>query len=182
MSDQNNMTQGMAETQNAIDYINKSVLQPDVDAISGTAAPMVDQAVGMMVQDLQSFLKGFEQISLVALAKLANNILTYGTYFDGGTSDNNVTASVKTGVSDNPQTLETENPINLDSEVLKGLFSSVGEYGKLKAEINQIYGAGQVSRTTQNSSSASNSTSNSTSNSNSSSSSSPNQPEKKTNK
>lgn len=69
------------QAENAITFINKEVLEPEAKPMSGMANPMIDQAAGMMAQDLQSFLKGFEQIGLVALAKLANNILTYGNYF-----------------------------------------------------------------------------------------------------
>lgn len=39
--------------------------------IAGTENPMIDQAAGMMVQDMQSFLQGSEQIMMVAIAKAA---------------------------------------------------------------------------------------------------------------
>ncbi|WP_449397432.1 hypothetical protein [Chryseobacterium wanjuense] len=47
--------------------------------MGGVAKVMIEQSAGMMVQDLQSFLKGFEQVGLIALSRLANNLLTYGS-------------------------------------------------------------------------------------------------------
>lgn len=124
---------GLTETENAVKFINEAVLQPDVKPIAGTAAPMVDQAVGMMVQDLQSFLKGFEQIGLVALAKLANNILTYGNYFPPpGASSTDNAETINTGTGQ-----KTNGP-EVGQQAMKDLFSMVGEYGKQKAEVNAL--------------------------------------------
>jgi hypothetical protein len=134
------MTSGMEQTQNAIDYINTSVLQPDVTKIEETAAPMIDQATAMMVQDLQIFLKGFEQVALVGLARLADNFLTTGTYFNPASGLTAQTAEpseenkeqVSGGKSLVPtQGKSSENPF-------KELFSIVGDYGKMKAEISSM--------------------------------------------
>ncbi|MGH1386913.1 hypothetical protein [Kordia sp.] len=136
MANQENITKGMSQTQNAIEFINKSVLKPDVTPMKGTAAPMIDQATGMMVQDLQSFLKGFEQVGLIALARLANNILTYGTYFGPKPSDGTNMEVGKDAITTNLHLTPDPNAEKLGSDAMKGLFSMVGEYGKMKAEIS----------------------------------------------
>lgn len=137
-SENNSMTPGMAETQNAVEFINKTVLKPDVTPIEGTAKPMVDQAVGMMAQDLQSFLQGFEQIGLVAMARLANNILTYGTYFGPKPgSDGGSTESKSKGGADTIQQ-PALNPQKIGADAFSDLFKVIGDYGKAKAEISAL--------------------------------------------
>ena len=124
---------GLTETENAVDFINETVLQPEVKPIIGTATPMIEQAVGMMVQDLQIFLKGFEQISLVALAKLANNILTYGYYYpiDEVPKPNGLEA----------ESIQQDTSSETGQKVMKDLFSLVGDYGKQKAQVNALLSA-----------------------------------------
>lgn len=132
-SDNKTMSPGMAETQNAVEFINKTVLKPDVTPINGTAKPMVDQAVGMMVQDLQSFLKGFEQIGLVAMGRLANNILTYGTYFGPKTSGDQADNSAR-----KPTDLAATKIDKIGADAFGDLFKVMGDYGKAKAEITSL--------------------------------------------
>ncbi len=65
----------------AVEFVNAEVLSPPTASpMGGVAKIMIEQSTGMMVQDLQSFLKSFEQVGLVALSRLANNLLTYGTW------------------------------------------------------------------------------------------------------
>jgi cytoskeletal protein RodZ len=72
---------------------------------------------------------------LVALARLANNILTYGTYFGPKPSgDADVSANASNGASPLPN----QQAEQVGSDVMKGLFSVVGEYGKMKAEISSL--------------------------------------------
>lgn len=54
-----------------VEFINKEVLQPVVTPITGLAKPMADQAAAMMIQDMQSFLQGTEQVLTIAIAKAA---------------------------------------------------------------------------------------------------------------
>ncbi|WP_298513117.1 hypothetical protein [uncultured Kordia sp.] len=138
MANQENNTQGMQQTQNAIEFINKSVLTPNVKPMKGTASPMIDQATGMMVQDLQSFLKGFEQVGLVALARLANNILTYGNYYGPKPDSDGNPEGGEDKKSNAKTTLSFDNAEQIGSDAMKGLFSVVGEYGKMKAEISSM--------------------------------------------
>ena len=92
---------------------------------------MIDQSTGMMVQDLQSFLKGFEQVGLVALTKLANNYLTYGNYFpppgmggSGGSTEKGEKGSVQgsEGVDGNA--------------MMKDLFKIVSDYAETKTKLS----------------------------------------------
>ena len=127
----NNITPGMSETQNAIDFIDKKVLTKHEEPLVGSGLTMIDQSVGMMVQDLQMFLKGFEQIGLVALAKLANNYLTTGS----------ISAPTK---GSNGSNLKSQAPTSLAStesegkEVIHSLFKMVAEYGEAKSKINAL--------------------------------------------
>lgn len=117
-------------TEASVQFINQEVLAPPTTSpMAASSKLMIDQATGMMAQDLQSFLKGFEQISLVAISRLANNILTYGTYFHQG-----ATSADKT--SENlSKTVSPGNPADPAKgyEALHGLFSMVNEYAKNKA-------------------------------------------------
>lgn len=120
--------------EDSVKFINKEVLTPEAQPMSGLAKPMIEQSVGMMAQDLQSFLKGFEQVGLIALSKLASNILTYGTYY------HNPNPSLSTDAS-----LEENHAVKKDSpyspqgeQAIKELFNIVGEYGKQKAQMNAL--------------------------------------------
>ena len=62
-------TPGMQMIQNAVEFTNKQVLQPDVKPMTGMAKPLVDQAAAMMIQDVGSYLQANEQILIMATAK-----------------------------------------------------------------------------------------------------------------
>ncbi|MEM6717692.1 MAG: hypothetical protein AAF611_00110 [Bacteroidota bacterium] len=141
----------MEQVQEAVTFINNAVLKPEAEIMTGTAKPMIDQATGMMVQDLQSFLKSFEQIGLIALTKLTNNILTYGTYFH---NDKKAGGGNPPEDPNNPNAKDSHKEFHLDdlnifkkhedapdpSETFKSLFTLVSDYGKQKADIcNYFY-------------------------------------------
>ena len=147
-----NITPGMSETQNAVDFVNKEVLTQDVNPKVGSSATMIDQSVGMMVQDLQVFLKGFEQIGLVALTKLVNNFLTYGNYYNpanlvprGGGDD--LDARYTKTPEAKPQVPTSLTSIESDGkEVIQSLFKMVTEYGEAKSKINALIANPEASR------------------------------------
>ncbi len=68
-------TPGMQQVQNAIEFVETHVLQPDVKPMQGTAKLMADQAAAMMIQDMRSFLQGNEQFLTLAAAKAIAMIL-----------------------------------------------------------------------------------------------------------
>lgn len=146
-----NLTPGMSETQNAVDFINTEVLGQDVNPKVGSSATMIDQSVGMMVQDLQVFLKGFEQISLVALTKLANNFLTYGTYYNPANlvpkpqDSSRHVKSTSEAPEANTQFVATPNETD-GKEVLHSLFKMVTEYGEAKSKISALMHNPDVSK------------------------------------
>ncbi|WP_343659178.1 hypothetical protein [Chryseobacterium sp.] len=117
----------------AVVFVNSEVLAPPkASPMTGVTKVMIEQSTGMMVQDLQSFLKGFEQVGLIALSRLANNLLTYGTTFGPA-----------------PGSKETSNQISehlqgqdagKGNEMMKDLFKMVSDYAEVKAKIsNTIY-------------------------------------------
>lgn len=65
----NNLAIASNESEQAVQFINQEVLNQTVTPITGMSKPLVDQAAAMMVQDMQSFLQGNEQILTVATAK-----------------------------------------------------------------------------------------------------------------
>ncbi len=69
-------TPGMAQIQNAVEFTNESVLQPDVKPINATAKMLADQAAAMLIQDARSYLQGNEQILTMATAKALALILS----------------------------------------------------------------------------------------------------------
>ncbi|MDR6514461.1 hypothetical protein [Chryseobacterium camelliae] len=131
MDENNNETTAPQETANAVtpaeqtvQFINAEVLAPPTASpMSGMAKVMIDQSAGMMVQDLQSFLKGFEQLGLIALSRLANNLLTYGTW-----SEKEPTPTVLATDAD-------VQPVQ-GNEMIRDLFKIVGEYAEAKAKIS----------------------------------------------
>ncbi|WP_223605710.1 hypothetical protein [Chryseobacterium sp. OSA05B] len=111
----------------AVVFINKEVLSPPTASpMTGAGKVMIDQSTGMMVQDLQSFLKGFEQVGLIALSRLANNFLTYGT-----PSENKPPPKKKLteGAAEETET-ETGN------EMMRDLFKIVSDYAEVKTKIS----------------------------------------------
>lgn len=131
MDENNNETTAPQETANAVtpvekavQFVNAEVLSPPTAApMGGMAKVMMDQSAGMMVQDLQSFLKSFEQLGLIALSRLANNLLTYGTW-----SENEPPPTGRSVKDDNP-------PAN-GNEMIRDLFKIVSEYADAKTKIS----------------------------------------------
>ncbi|RNA61989.1 hypothetical protein D1631_08595 [Chryseobacterium nematophagum] len=120
--------QATTPTEEAVVFVNSEVLAPPkASPMTGAAKIMTDQAAGMMVQDLQSFLKGFEQIGLIAVSRLANNILTYGTYFH----DPSATGGVSAAKGDNAQVMD----VAKGNEVMRDLFKIIGDYAEVKTKI-----------------------------------------------
>ena len=103
--------------------------------MTGAGKVMIDQSTGMMVQDLQSFLKGFEQVGLIALSRLANNFLTYGT-----PSENKPPPKKKLteGAAEETET-ETGN------EMMRDLFKIVSDYAEVKTKISTAIFAANAS-------------------------------------
>lgn len=66
-------------TEQEVEFINAQVLQPEVTPITGMAKPLADQAAAMMIQDMQSFLQGNEQVLTIAIAKAAAMMLNEAT-------------------------------------------------------------------------------------------------------
>ncbi|CAA7195228.1 hypothetical protein [Chryseobacterium potabilaquae] len=120
--------QATTPTEEAVVFVNSEVLAPPkASPMTGAAKIMTDQAAGMMVQDLQSFLKGFEQIGLIAVSRLANNILTYGTYFH----DPSATGGVSASKGDSAQVMD----VAKGNEVMRDLFKIIGDYAEVKTKI-----------------------------------------------
>jgi hypothetical protein len=119
----------------SVQFVNAEVLSPPTASpMGGVAKVMIEQSAGMMVQDLQSFLKGFEQVGLIALSRLANNLLTYGS------------PSAPTGKSSSSASVEDEAQIqgtgSGNNDMMKDLFKMVNDYAEMKAKIsNTIYNA-----------------------------------------
>ncbi|MBK1897327.1 hypothetical protein [Chryseobacterium paridis] len=119
----------------AVVFVNTEVLSPPTaDPMLGAAKIMIDQSTGMMVQDLQSFLKGFEQVGLVALTKLANNYLTYGNYFPpqnaaGGGGGGSSTEKGEEGTAQDPTG-------GHGNAMMKDLFKIVSDYAEAKTKLS----------------------------------------------
>lgn len=115
-------------TEEAVVFVNGEVL--DVAAttpMTGASKIMIDQATGMMVQDLQSFLKGFEQLGLIAVSRLANNILTYGSYHHDPSANHKEKAS------------EAQfEDINKGNDAIRDLFKIVSDYAEAKTKISSF--------------------------------------------
>lgn len=110
----------------AVVFVNTEVLSPPTTApMTGAAKIMIDQSTGMMVQDLQSFLKGFEQVGLIALSRLANNLLTYGS----------PSAPHKKSKSGEEMEVQSSNQGN---EMIKDLFKIVSDYAEAKTKISSM--------------------------------------------
>ncbi|WDE08824.1 hypothetical protein SG34_033570 [Thalassomonas viridans] len=86
--------QGIQTTQDAVEFINQQVLQPDIKPIQGTAKPMVDQAAAMMVQDMRSFIQSNEQMMTIALAKAAKLATNELTVKEGKTAIETITSAI----------------------------------------------------------------------------------------
>lgn len=118
----------------AVVFVNTEVLSPPkTDPMLGSAKIMIDQSTGMMVQDLQSFLKGFEQVGLVALSKLANNYLTYGNYFPP--------APPPPGGSGTPTEKSEKGTVNDPTDpngnaMMRDLFKIVSDYAEAKTKLS----------------------------------------------
>jgi hypothetical protein len=111
----------------AVVFVNTEVLSPPkTDPMLGAAKIMIDQSTGMMVQDLQSFLKGFEQVGLVALSKLAFNYLTYGNYHPptGGSTEK---------MEEVP---EYDSAGGNGNAMMKDLFKIVSDYAEAKTKLS----------------------------------------------
>lgn len=139
MSENNSETQqsqganATTPAEKAVVFVNSEVLAPPkASPMTGVTKVMIEQSTGMMVQDLQSFLKGFEQVGLIALSRLANNLLTYGTTF--GPAPGSKETSVQ--MAENLQGQDA----GKGNEMMKDLFKMVSEYAEVKAKIsNTIY-------------------------------------------
>jgi hypothetical protein len=136
MDENNETTEAKAEakeatpttpTEKAVAFVNAEVLSPPpASPMGGVAKVMIEQSTGMMVQDLQSFLKGFEQVGLIALSRLANNLLTYGTPSEGKSPPTG-----KAGDKD-AQSMTASN----GNEMMKDLFKMVSDYAEAKTKIS----------------------------------------------
>ena len=62
-------TPGLTTTENAVTFINDTVLNPSVTPMTGTGQTMTDQAAAMMFQDLRAFMQGNEQLLTAAFGK-----------------------------------------------------------------------------------------------------------------
>jgi len=118
-------SEGTKSAQEAVIFINKEVLSPPAASpMTGAGKVMIDQSTGMMVQDLQSFLKGFEQVGLIALSRLANNLLTYGTPSENKPPPkNNLSETDDTGNG-------------TGNEMMRDLFKIVSDYAEVKTKIS----------------------------------------------
>lgn len=107
----------------AVQFVNAEVLSPPpVAPMQGMAKVMIDQSAGMMVQDLQSFLKSFEQLGLIALSRLANNLLTYGTWSENEPPPTGTSSASTGGTS--------------GEEAIQGLFNIVSKYAEAKTNLS----------------------------------------------
>ncbi|MDH6250314.1 hypothetical protein M2347_000041 [Chryseobacterium sp. H1D6B] len=121
--------QGTNPAEDAVVFVNSEVLAPPAASpMTGAAKIMIDQSAGMMVQDLQSFLKGFEQLGLIAVSRLANNFLTYGTYF--GPATDSTAAPEKNNVQ--------FQDAGKGNEVMRDLFKMVSDYAEVKSKISTM--------------------------------------------
>lgn len=119
----------------AVQFVNAEVLSPPAASpMGGVAKVMIEQSAGMMVQDLQSFLKGFEQVGIVALSRLANNLLTYGSWTENKPSPKSSLTAEDT---------EPEPSTTNGNEMMKDLFKIVSDYAEAKTKISSaIYNPG----------------------------------------
>ncbi len=62
------------EPYESVEFINQQVLSPEVKPIEGTSKVMVDQAAAMMVQDMETFVQGTEQVMMLAIAKASEMV------------------------------------------------------------------------------------------------------------
>nr|WP_315034157.1 hypothetical protein [uncultured Chryseobacterium sp.] len=141
MNEHNSQTQqsqavdATTPAEKAVAFVNNEVLAPPkASPMTGVAKVMIEQSTGMMVQDLQSFLKGFEQVGLIALSRLANNLLTYGSPVGPapGAKDTEVHKAEFIQADGSGQS----------NEMMKDLFKMVSDYAEVKAKIsNTIYNA-----------------------------------------
>lgn len=137
MDENNNETAGSQQAttpaEKAVVFVNSEVLAPPkASPMGGVAKVMIEQSTGMMVQDLQSFLKGFEQVGLIALSRLANNLLTYGT-----PSEEKPHPTGKASDKD-AQSMTASN----GNEMMRDLFKIVSDYAEAKTKISgAIYNA-----------------------------------------
>lgn len=131
MTVQNNTSKANTELQDTINKLNSSIFEYSEKTIDYGAKLMADQATGMMIQDLQLFMKGFEQVSLIALAKLANNILTYGSYYGPQQGEEPLNTLNKSDQTDHDAIHSNLS----ESDALNGLFQIVCEYGEAKSKI-----------------------------------------------
>ncbi|WP_027381238.1 hypothetical protein [Chryseobacterium daeguense] len=128
-----------AET--AVEFVNAEVLAPPTASpMGGVAKVMIEQSAGMMVQDLQSFLKGFEQVGLIALSRLANNLLTYGSPSGpkSKSSNNNSGGNAKSEAE-----MQDDFIGSGSNDMIKDLFKIVSDYAEAKTKISgAIYNPG----------------------------------------
>ncbi|WP_312993751.1 hypothetical protein [Chryseobacterium flavum] len=116
----------------AVVFVNTEVLSPPkASPMGGVAKVMIEQSAGMMVQDLQSFLKGFEQVGLIALSRLANNLLTYGT--PSGPKSKNSSGG---GGGSTESEAGDQNTGNGNNDMMKDLFKMVSDYAEVKTRIS----------------------------------------------
>lgn len=115
-------------SEEAVIFVNNEVLAvPTTTPMTGASKIMIDQATGMMVQDLQSFLKGFEQLGLIAVSRLANNILTYGSYHHDPSTHDKPKAS-EAGFED----------IGKGNDAIRDLFKIISDYAEVKTKISSF--------------------------------------------
>ncbi|AZB10648.1 hypothetical protein EG344_18315 [Chryseobacterium sp. G0162] len=130
---QSQAVEAITPAEKAVVFVNSEVLAPPkASPMTGVTKVMIEQSTGMMVQDLQSFLKGFEQVGLIALSRLANNLLTYGTTF--GPAPGSKEAST------HPTEQLQGQDAGKGNEMMKDLFKMVSDYAEVKAKVsNTIY-------------------------------------------
>lgn len=130
---QSQAVEATTPAEKAVVFVNSEVLAPPkASPMTGVTKVMIEQSTGMMVQDLQSFLKGFEQVGLIALSRLANNLLTYGTTF--GPAPGSKEASTP------PTEMLQGQDAGKGNEMMKDLFKMVSDYAEVKAKVsNTIY-------------------------------------------
>ncbi|REC44191.1 hypothetical protein [Chryseobacterium pennipullorum] len=125
---QNTDVQASTPAEESVVFVNSEVLAPPTATpMTGASKIMTDQATGMMMQDLQSFLKGFEQLGLIAVSRLANNMLTYGKYHH----DPNATGKDQSSDDD-------VQDVGKGNEVIKDLFKIISDYAEVKTKISSL--------------------------------------------
>lgn len=67
----------------SVDYINQTVLGVNSDPYLGMSNALVDQAAGMMVQDMRGFLQGSEQLLMAGYGKAVAYIVDPNTTVQG---------------------------------------------------------------------------------------------------